>query len=358
MFEAALQVQIFYTFTVIIVLLYNLYVFCSPLRIRLNPQINYIFVIIISLFAIMIIGYREWWAEDFFGDSIRYGYAYLQVSTTEIDQNHDLGYSILMFICRNLNLSVNSFFIVCASLYIVPLLLSVKKLDECNSLVFFIAIITSMSFFPYGVNGIRNGIATSLLLWAYSYNKLTVKTLLIFIIALSFHISTILSLLFWFLSIRFSSERKILMIWFLAIPFSFVLSGSVASLGDIFGGIFKNRVEGYLSNNASLDDFSTIGFRYDFLVYSFIPIFLNSFLFKNVHQTKTYKRIYYTYILTNAFWILINQVPFSNRFAYLSWFLMPIVFIYPLLYGQYFKRPYLIISFSLTLYCILTLIIK
>ena len=33
----------------------------------------------------------------------------------------------------------------------------------------------------------------------------------------------------------------------------------------------------------------------------------------------------------NAFWIMVIRAEFSNRFAYLSWFLYPIVLAYPLL---------------------------
>ena len=37
-----------------------------------------------------------------------------------------------------------------------------------------------------------------------------------------------------------------------------------------------------------------------------------------------------TYILANSFWIMVIRASYSNRFAYLSWFLYPLVFAYPL----------------------------
>ena len=36
------------------------------------------------------------------------------------------------------------------------------------------------------------------------------------------------------------------------------------------------------------------------------------------------------YCLCNAFWIMVIRSAFSNRFAYLSWFLYPVVVAYPL----------------------------
>ena len=38
-----------------------------------------------------------------------------------------------------------------------------------------------------------------------------------------------------------------------------------------------------------------------------------------------------TYLLCNAFWIIVIRAAFSNRFAYLSWFMYPVVIAYPLL---------------------------
>ena len=35
-----------------------------------------------------------------------------------------------------------------------------------------------------------------------------------------------------------------------------------------------------------------------------------------------------TYVLANAFWVMVIKAAFSNRFAYLSWFLYPVVLAY------------------------------
>ena len=34
------------------------------------------------------------------------------------------------------------------------------------------------------------------------------------------------------------------------------------------------------------------------------------------------------YLLTNAFWVMVIKAAFSNRFAYLSWFIYPLVLAY------------------------------
>jgi hypothetical protein len=35
-----------------------------------------------------------------------------------------------------------------------------------------------------------------------------------------------------------------------------------------------------------------------------------------------------TYVLANSFWVMVIKAAFSNRFAYLSWFLYPVVLAY------------------------------
>lgn len=69
-----------------------------------------------------------------------------------------------------------------------------------------------------------------------------------------------------------------------------------------------------------------------FLLYSSMPILLGFYI---LQKRKITDRIYVillnTYILANAFWIIVINASFSNRFAYLSWFLYPIVLVYPLL---------------------------
>ena len=52
-----------------------------------------------------------------------------------------------------------------------------------------------------------------------------------------------------------------------------------------------------------------------------------------------YARLVNTYLLANALWVLVIQTSFSNRFAYLSWFMMPWVLLYPFVPGKIIDRP-------------------
>ena len=78
--------------------------------------------------------------------------------------------------------------------------------------------------------------------------------------------------------------------------------------------------------------FSHTGFRWDFLLYSMMPIVLGYYVvIKRGIQDRTYTILLNTYTLANAFWVMVIRANYSNRFAYLSWFMYPIVLAYPLL---------------------------
>jgi len=80
-------------------------------------------------------------------------------------------------------------------------------------------------------------------------------------------------------------------------------------------------------------------FRWDFLLYSSMPIILGAYtLFIRKVYNNTYLILLGTYIYANAFWILVIRDIFSNRFAYLSWFLYPIVLAYPLFNLPVFEK--------------------
>lgn len=54
-------------------------------------------------------------------------------------------------------------------------------------------------------------------------------------------------------------------------------------------------------------------------------------VFKKKIDNLKYNRLLSTYLLMNGLWLLCMYAGFTNRIAYLSWFMYPIVLIYPLL---------------------------
>ena len=86
------------------------------------------------------------------------------------------------------------------------------------------------------------------------------------------------------------------------------------------------------------------GFRWDFLLYSASGVFAGwYFIEKKGFQDALYQRLFNTYLIANGIWILIIRANYSNRFAFLSWFLLGLVIIYPLLKSKIFSRQHVVI---------------
>jgi len=240
----------------------------------------------------------------------------------------DYLWDVFMKFCSGF-MTVTTFFLLCAFIYIYPLYTACKKWFGANKYIPFLMLIASFSFWSYGTNGIRNGIATSLFIYAITRDNLFVKYGFFFI-AFSIHGSLMIPILAYILTMFFKNPKHYLLGWLVAIPLSIGLGGFwegfFMSLG--FGG---DRM-GYLTDDRFVDQFSSLGFRWDFVVYSAAAVFTGYyFIVKKKFKDKVYHQIFNIYVTANAFWILVIRASFSNRFAYLSWFLMAIVIFYPFL---------------------------
>jgi hypothetical protein len=101
---------------------------------------------------------------------------------------------------------------------------------------------------------------------------------------------------------------------------------------------------GYLSTAET--DGITNGFRPDFIFYSSFPIIAGYYaIIRNNYQSKFYTFIFNVYLLTNAIWMLCMYASFTNRIAYLSWFMLPIVLVYPFFDKQFVSRQYKKLNF-------------
>ena len=74
------------------------------------------------------------------------------------------------------------------------------------------------------------------------------------------------------------------------------------------------------------------GYRIDFLIYSVMPIFI-SYYYKKLGYVPSilYAQLYHTYIVTNALWLLVIRMAYTNRIAYLSWMIIPFIVLYPII---------------------------
>ena len=323
---------IYYGFITVIVLFY-----CIPLVYIENlvkyPKINEIVgVPLILFFIITFIGFRNPYGEEkYFGDTYTYTLIYENLTDS------DFGFSFLMKFCKTiLGLNITLFFFVCSLLYVGLHFLALRKWFRHDVFFPFLVLITTMFFFSFGVNGVRTGLGFSLFFFALSRENVWVKYIFMFL-SISMHTSLALPLIAYFFSyIRFITIKTYLKIWVLSIIVSLLAGIQImefvgSKLTFVLSG--DGRTEGYLSK-----DVASGPFRFDFIIYSALPLLLSYYyIYVKKFSDSFYEKIVKIYIIVNTFWILIIYANYTNRFASLSWFLIPMLLVYPI-----FKDKFLI----------------
>ncbi len=282
--------------------------------------------ILFLLFILLYIGLRP--IHGVFVDMTNYNFMfeYFQEGG-DISDSIDLLFFQFTKFCSSI-MSAQIYFFVCAALYILPLYFICKKWFKEYWFYGFLFLVISFSFWAYGTNGIRNGIATSLFLFGISREKWLYKAVWI-LIAIGFHKSMLLPTAGFIFANMYHKPKQFLVFWFLCIPLSLVSGGFWENL---FSGIIEDTRIKYFTTVAEEGVFSSTDFRWDFLLYGSTAVYAGwYYIVKKKFSDKVYFCLFNTYIFANAFWILVIRANFSNRFAYLSWFMMALVIIYPLL---------------------------
>ena len=314
---------------------------------------NFTLAALLSIIVIVFFGTRP--VSYAFSDTALYGHLFTNIDTladtdtTNLHENED-GFKWLMLMCRPF-MEASGFMLVVATGYVGFMLLACRKLMPNNTLAAVIFNLGSFSFYSYGTNGIRNGLACSMILLGLAFMTKNRREQIIGIaictVATYIHRSAALPFLMALSSLYIIHKFKTAYtFWIVSIFLSLILGNTVANLFASLG--FDDRMSGYLNNTEALSsEFSSSGFRWDFLIYSSMPIVLGYYVIvKKGIRNLTYEFLLNTYILSNAFWVIVIRAAFSNRFAYLSWFLYPIVVAYPLLklpiwennQGSYLKK--------------------
>ncbi len=342
--------QIFY-YNVVLVFVFIVFFqsfvldFESPSNLRLKNN----FGIAVLTFLIAYIGLRP--ISQTFGDMMNYDAEIQQYKNGLLfDEKKDFLFELFKFFFAKY-FSSAFFFFVCAVLYVVPLYYATKKFFQAYWFYAFFMLVISFSFWAYGVNGIRNGIATSLFIFAISRDKKLVRYAL-FLAILLIHKSMLIPIAVYFVVAYYNNTKAFLIFWLLCIPLSLALGGFWENFFMSFG-VQDERVQGYLGgiDQASEGVTLNVGFRWDFLLYSASGIVAAwYFLLKKEYENAEYNLICNLYVVANAFWILVIRASYSNRIAYLSWFLLGLVIIYPLLKNRLYDNQHRTIGFIVIAY--------
>ena len=267
-----------------------------------------------------------------FGDTEGYAFFFnLSKNYKGMDMNaKDIGFEFISYNLRSFD--VSALFFTMACLYVIPQIIVSKKLSPQHYGILFFIIVCSFSYWGYGVNGMRNGTALSLVtLGMVMKNK--IWTPLLFLSGISIHSSALLPCCAYLLCFVYNKPKFYIVGWGICLILSLFVSRFLTETLNISDFIKDDRVS-YLTKefDSTSGTFSSTGYRWDFVLYSVIPIIIGANKILNDGFTdKLYLKLYNTYIICNAFWLFTIYIPYNNRFAYLSWFLYPIIISYPYL---------------------------
>ena len=318
--------------------------------------------LILTLFLIVFMGLRP--VSNMFGDTWNYAYIYnrmpIQSAIFAVDFDKEWLWAFIMNTCKASHLTVSDWFLIVEIGYIGFVLLGSKVLLGENSWLAILFFLSAFSTFTYGTNGIRNGLACSVCIFAMAYganrNMLQMSIAgVIFVLAFGIHRSIALPIAAFFVaSYVIKSPKMAIYFWIASIGLSLVAGGTLI---NFFAGLgFDDRMSSYSQmSEATAHEFSHTGFRWDFLLYSAMPIWLTWYVnqkaekeralygetmeemetgvlgagrIADAHSMRVFNILATTYILANSFWVMVISAAFSNRFAYLSWFLYPMVLAY------------------------------
>lgn len=295
------------------------------------------YAIIISIVIIMFLGPRP--VHIAFVDTGYYVFSFLNANEfSSFSFSDEWLWNNFEYACHLSGMPSELYLLLIEFIYVCIVLIVCVKVFPNRPWLALLFFLSSFSFYGYAVNGLRNGMACHIVLLAIVcisgkyYEKFV--AIILMLMAYGIHRSTAVPVLCALISLTcIKRTSSALFVWVSSIIISLVVGNLI---GDFFNslGLFEEKSNYFLDaehseNSAS---FSSTGFRFDFLIYSAIPVLMVWYLtIKRNFIDSTYNIIANTYILSNAFWIIVIRAAYSNRFAYLSWFLYPLVIVYPLL---------------------------
>lgn len=218
------------------------------------------------------------------------------------------------------------FMLLLSILYFGGIFYAVKKLFKEDVFMAFITYLGALSTYSFGVNGMKNGVAGSFILLALAYRDKVKWSIFYALVSYGFHHAMELPVVAYLCTFYKKNTKLYIYFWFFCLLVSAL---HITFFQTIFSRFTTDHGAEYLDE--SKGGFHT-GFRIDFVVYSAFPILIAyiNIIKKNL-KDRFYITISNTYILANAVWLLCMYANFTNRIAYLSWIILPIVIVYPYL---------------------------
>ena len=292
--------------------------------------------LMLALFMTLFIGLRPV-SYRYFGDMGNYVAGYHQfyenVPFIFDPEAENLIWDNWWALWGSMNMGTESFFVISAGIYFVCTYVFCKKVFPADTFLAYLVFLAAFSTFSYTTNGCKAGNAAAIFLLAIAYRKNLFVCIPILLISLGFHHSMKLPIVA-FVAVYFYKNPKVyLYVWMLCVLISLA---HITWFQELFAQISADNGDehgaNYLLGNDTNGWGGKSGFRFDFVLYSAMPVLVGYYaVVKKKIVSRDYQFLLNLYLLLNSVWMLCMYAEFTNRIAYLSWFMYPFVLIYPLL---------------------------
>ena len=287
------------------------------MRTRIHPKKTMLLLIgIFVIFAYAItVGLRD---SSVGSDSVNYRSSF----ESSVGGGFESGFNLIIIFLKYFSDSYHFFFAIIAILTGLLFFLAGKTLFTSRYvLLFTIFLITFPFFYSITSNVVRQGLAIGIILFSYSITsqiktKINYKLLILILFTGYIHLPTAAIMLP--LVVNFKM-KKIIFIWISLMMLS-LLSNYYAPL---LSSLISGRFIAYLTNGAFTQ--YVTGFRWQFVMFSAMP-FLLLLLTKHNDMSESYRKIYEGYFLINGISLLLNFLPYFDRFLLPSWMMMPFIY--------------------------------
>lgn len=236
------------------------------------------------------------------------------------------------------------YYVYIALIYFGGTYIACRKMFPSNTYAAYLVFIAAFSTFSFGTNGIKAGSAASMFLIALAYRENLKVCVLFLLLSIGLHHSMQLPIITFVIACIYNKKPNYyIYLWLLCVALS---AAHVSFFQELFSGLTDEQGKGYLVADRTDDViYDKGGFRLDFIIYSAMPILMGWYAInKKKIVDKAYNVMLCTYTFTNSVWMLCMYAKFTNRIAYLSWLMYPIVLIYPLFLQQWGNNRYRIFS--------------
>lgn len=320
---------------IVVVAILTLFIFLRYMqyswnRLLVPAESRNTFAVLLTVLMIVFIGFRP--VSAVFVDMVNYSRAYQlyqdEVFVFDWTLENKLFDNLFLWMA-SAGIDQSFWFVAIAAVYFGGIFIACRKMFPRDALYAMLVYLAAFSTFAAGVNGIKSGAAASLFLVAIAYRDKKWLSYLFLFLSYGFHHSMQVLVVAYIVVSLVKKPKYYLWIWGASLLMAAL---HITFFQELFAGFTDEHSAGYLVFDQNDEALHLTGFRLDFIIYSAIPIILGYYLiFKRGLKSEKFNFLYNMYVLVNSVWLLCMYANYTNRIAYLSWLLLPIILVYPFL---------------------------